>query len=45
MNNKNQIVNLGYQLAIMIITFIFIIKYKIENNNGNNYSKIIGLIL
>jgi len=52
MNNKNKIVNLGYQLAIIIIElmffyikylyiYIFFINYKNENNYGNNYNKIL----
>jgi len=49
MNNKNKIVNLGYQLATIIIqlmllillniSFIFIINYI----NENNYNKIVSL--
>jgi hypothetical protein len=52
MNNKNKIVNFGYQLATIIIKlmfllllniFTFITSYINENNNGNNYNKIVSL--
>ncbi len=53
MNNKNRIVNVGYQLATIIIelvlllllifSFTFIINYLNENNNGNIYNIIVSL--
>jgi len=57
MNNKNKIINLGCQLATMIIEFLFLLLLNIyifiyylplkNNYNGNNYNKIIspGLVL
>jgi len=44
MNNKNKIVNLGYQLTTKIIELIILLLlYIYENNNGNNYNKIISM--
>jgi len=52
MNNKNKIVNLGYQLAQIINELIFLLLniyiYIYDevlkwNNYGNNYNKIVNL--
>jgi len=52
MNNKNKIVNVGYQLATIIELMLLlllnlygyiIINLKYENIFGNNYNKIVSL--
>ncbi len=52
MNNKNKIVNVGYQLATIIELMLLlllniygyiIINLKNENIFGNNYNKIVSL--